>query len=273
MNRIFAARTSLPAVITGPHRWVESSPWRARGPGPMARLCVGAACFAAASTATASMLSMQFTGVDFLYDGTVGVLRDAGGSAGSDALDDLNFRVSSDGLNFTVVPTPSVSGGSVDFSLLVSGLPANGVSSIAGGSYFNLAWGGGQLLVDVTGGSVARATNCLNSVLPSCSGGSVIITLFGQSVQLQDGGNQDLPLEINALGIADGNFAPVVLTFSGNYFGPPGALASGSFTANGSGEIQGTVAPVPLPGAAWLLLSGLGWLGVAARRRRGVRTA
>lgn len=237
-------------------------------------MVIGFAGIVAASAGNASMLSLQFTGVDFLYDNSAGVLRDAGGSGGADALDNLNFRVSSDGVNFAIVPTPSVSGSLVDFALSVGGLPPNGVNNIAGGGYFNLTWGNGQLLLDVAGGSVARSTSCLNSVLPSCSGGSVIITLFGQSVQLQDGGNQNLPLEINNLGITDGSFSPVVLTFSGNYFGPPGVFASsGGFTANGSGEIQGTVAPVPLPAAGWLLLSGLGWLGVAARRRPGIRTA
>ncbi len=43
---------------------------------------------------------------------------------------------------------------------------------------------------------------------------------------------------------------------AGNQIGSPGTIGAAS------------VAPVPLPAAAWLLLSGLGSLGAAARRRR-----
>jgi hypothetical protein len=47
-------------------------------------------------------------------------------------------------------------------------------------------------------------------------------------------------------------------------FYPDGGLGAASIGY----ELEFNVAPVPLPAAAWLLISGLGALGLTARRRR-----
>jgi hypothetical protein len=50
--------------------------------------------------------------------------------------------------------------------------------------------------------------------------------------------------------------------------GPYELIVSGDATGSAGGVYAGAVTTVPLPAAAWLLLSGLAGLGVLARRRR-----
>jgi hypothetical protein len=69
--------------------------------------------------------------------------------------------------------------------------------------------------------------------------------------------------------------APLVFVTTGTTFNLP-SLASGNYdfiitgTASGTagGAYAGAVAAVPLPAAAWLLLSGLAGVGAMARRRK-----
>jgi hypothetical protein len=61
-----------------------------------------------------------------------------------------------------------------------------------------------------------------------------------------------------------------VTTFSLNSLpsGPYELIVKGDATGSSGGYYSGGVQAVPLPAAAWLLLSGLGGVGVLARRRR-----
>ncbi len=212
-------------------------------------------------------LRVSFDGLDFVYDPETGNICDSGGcffGAGSnDSVDTLNFRI-----NGIVVPTPSALDPRIDLLLNVGALPLNGVANINPAVFnsLDILFNGGGLFTEINGGTVSISTTCAEGgTLPNCTNNAVTITVLGNSVNLASLGSL-LPQELNNLGIQDNTFIPVVLTFSGNFSGQLPESELGGFSAQGSGELQGTVPEVPEP--MTMALMGFGLAGIALLRRR-----
>ncbi|MBX9604057.1 MAG: PEP-CTERM sorting domain-containing protein [Bryobacteraceae bacterium] len=215
-------------------------------------------------------LRVSFDGLDFAYDPETGNICDSGGcffgAGNNDAVDTLNFRI-----NGIVIPTPSALNPRIDLLLNVGALPLNGNAAINPAAFnaLDILFNGGALFTEINGGNINITTTCAQGgTLPNCTNNAVTITVLGNSVNLASLGSL-LPQELNNLGIQDNTFIPVVLTFSGNFSGPLPLSELGGFSAQGSGELQGTVPEVPEP--MTMALMGAGLAGIALLRRRNSR--
>ncbi|MBX9604059.1 MAG: PEP-CTERM sorting domain-containing protein [Bryobacteraceae bacterium] len=203
---------------------------------------------------------VSFDGLDFTYDPGTGRICDNGGCGDtSDSIDTLNFRI-----NGVVIPTPSATNPRINMLLNVGALPLNGSVNIGVGSTFDILYNGGSLINNITSGTVNITTTCqTGGAVPACTNNLVTITVLGQSVNLTSLFS-DFPAELG--GIANNSFTPVVLTFSGNFSGLLPQSELGGFSAQGSGELQGTLPEVPEPMTMSLIGGGLAGLALLRRR-------
>ncbi|MBX9604058.1 MAG: PEP-CTERM sorting domain-containing protein [Bryobacteraceae bacterium] len=209
---------------------------------------------------------ISFDGLDFNYNPGTGTICDAntcnfGTAAVGDSIDTLNFRI-----NGVVVPTPSATNPVIDMLLNVGALPLNGSVNISTTllNVFDIWYNGGSLINNITSGTVNITTTCqTGGAVPACTNNLVTITVLGQSVNLTSLAS-DFPAELG--GIANNTFTPVVLTFSGNFSGLLPQSELGGFSAQGSGELQGTVPEVPEPMTMSLIGGGLAGLALLRRR-------
>ena len=147
-------------------------------------------------------------------------------------------------------------------SVLLSG---SGLS-IASGSYFVLARNGdsptnGGFSADYVYGSGFTLGNSSDEIVFS-DGSGELLRLNYSSGFVSSGASMEL-ISDNML---ESNYAASLTTYGDGDFGTPGSAGSYAFSVAPS--------PVPLPGAAWLMISGLlGLLGVHRRRACSTRTA
>jgi hypothetical protein len=208
-----------------------------------------------ASSASATPLEIQFSGVNLSYSGST--LSDAGSAAGgvgnpadADPVDSMSFKVG--GVLAGPILTSNVA---VDISIPdVTGLsntnPSTVVNTPGNSGYFDLLIGpgAGQYLRLNTSEVTVTYINVTSSVH----------FVFGGAVA--DIGAQLLPY-----GLVIGD--PVTVSFSSQVDNGTKTSAGGlvtSFLASGTGEVSGVYVPEP----ATCVLAALGLAGVLAGRRR-----
>jgi hypothetical protein len=197
--------------------------------------------------AHASMIQIQITGMNWIYEGVN--LYDAGGTnasgnpASSDPLISAIFLV--DGAVVGVLTT------NVWFDAAITGvgaLPLKGTVSGSSGFFgllttnANPGWG---IALNITNYSITTDTSGAN--------GTMTGSLLDANIA-----DQNLPF-----GLLLGD--PVTVSFSATIFDP--TVSAGNytaFTAGGTGEIVGSA--VPIPSSAYLLVAGL--IGLITMRRR-----
>jgi hypothetical protein len=91
------------------------------------------------------------------------------------------------------------------------------------------------------------------------------ITSFNVSLYDQNGTGGPGALVVSGITVPVGSFDTVSINVPGS--GAYDLLVTGT-AGSGGGSYSGTVSAVPLPAAAWLLLSGLVGVGAMARRRK-----
>lgn len=147
-------------------------------------------------------------------------------------------------------------GQSVVFLNYASGASASAKTALI--DLFKSSWFGGSAPAGLVVGLYADGGTGLSN-----SGDAVYIfnsaSAIGTSVTFSTGDTTgDRQTFDNAAGVSGGSIATLSQIGVNNAFK--------SLTGNEVGS-PGNIAPVPLPAAAWLLLSGIGALGAAARRR------
>ncbi len=146
-------------------------------------------------------------------------------------------------------------------SVLLSG---SGLS-IASGSFFVLARNGdslsnGGFSADYAYGSGFSLGNSSDEIVFSDASGELLRFNYGSGFV-----GSGVSMELISDSMLSSNYAASLTAYGDGDFGTPGSAGSYAFTVEPS--------PVPLPGAAWLMISGvLGLLGIQRRRFGAVRS-
>jgi len=146
-------------------------------------------------------------------------------------------------------------------SVLLSG---SGLS-IASGSYFVLARNGDSLTnggfsADYVYGSSFSLGNSSDEIVFSNGSGELLRLNYGSGFV-----GSGVSMELTSDSMLAGNYAASLTAYGDGDFGTPGSAGSYAFSVEPS--------PVPLPGAAWLMLSGLMGLLAVQRRRSSAASA
>jgi len=197
--------------------------------------------------ASASTIEIQFTGLDMIYDGST--ITDAGGSsdpAGADSLDTVTYMVDGSALGTDLADIQ------VDVELgPIVGVPVTGGTVSTGPDS-----GGFELLIPSIGLDLD-----LNEV-------SLTYTPFGHSDLVFAGSLATVSQQNLPFGLTIGD--PVTVSFSAR-IDPSSISHDGThitgFSASGTGEVSGQLAPAPEPSSLALLATGA--LGLLLRIRRG----
>ncbi|HTW75840.1 MAG TPA: VPLPA-CTERM sorting domain-containing protein [Steroidobacteraceae bacterium] len=238
---------------------------------------IAATVSAEAPAATIPSASVEVTaegGTPILTFGTVngsGCNGLTGGCESSTASAASNLDVSTSGSNSG--PNPANAAGSADITafyeivgpagnipvtLYISGSASTSASGPDTEALAYIMYSSGALYTCSSAGSIAGPTGPCGSEPNSGSLDSVLITnaytneLFDLSVQVSG----------STSGGPGGSFSALV---------DPVLTLDSTWLADHPGyslEFSSNVSPVPLPAAAWLLLSGLGGLGAVARKKR-----
>jgi hypothetical protein len=214
--------------------------------------------------ASATTLTIQFTGLDLVYAGSLlcdaaGCNASSGTRVDSDPLATMTFGFDDDADGVVDTPVGTLTGAIwADLRLALGSIPAGGGTLPGGAGYLDL------LTQDSDPGFGMALSIAEWTATYTPAGG---LFFFGSGA-VSGIASQDLPFELGAAHL------PVEFSFSSRI--SPGTLAADEeqahvigFRASGTGEISS--AYTPEPGTASLL--GLGLLGLAAgsRRRRAAR--
>jgi len=134
--------------------------------------------------------------------------------------------------------------------------------SIASGSYFVLARNGdslsnGGFSADYAYGSGFSLGNSSDEIVFSDTSGELLRFNYGSGFV-----GSGVSMELISDSMLSSNYAASLTAYGDGDFGTPGSAGSYAFTVEPS--------PVPLPGAAWLMISGL--IGLLAVQRRRLST-
>jgi hypothetical protein len=201
---------------------------------------------AVSGTSGASIIDIQFTGLDITYDGSTITADGLGG------VDDLSTLVV-EAAGIEVATYSSSDSIDVSMSIDVAFIPvAGGPGTFSGPGSFSLGINGGGLDLTIT-----DATVIYEEITAGTLDFKFIFT--GASAAID---SQSLPGGLIMGEPVTVSFSTQIVTESidGDYFD--------AFTSSGTGEVQGTL--VPVPAAVWLFGSGLIGLAGIARRDKSV---